>query len=148
MTDILLEKNSLGYYDIDFDDDGDFVTTDGLDTAIIMSILCEKRADKSEITRPEFRRGDWSDELNDVTDYEVGSKFWLLYVARADEEALNFGIDVINEGLQWMIDDKLIKEVVTTGVISVRGITFTIKITQADDEIETFSFPAFEDTGA
>ena len=123
MIDILLEKTALGYYDISFTDEGDFVTTDGLDTAILMSILSEKRADSSEIVTPEHRGGDWSNELNDIVDYEVGSKFWLLYQARANEESLNFGIGAIEEGLQWMIDDELIKEVESLGTIQYRGLS-------------------------
>lgn len=146
--DIALAKNSDGHYDIDFDSTGDFVLTDGLDTAIQMSVLCEKRADDSDVARPEYRRGDWSNELNEVDDYEVGSKLWLLDSARANDESINNGVDSINDGLQWMIDDLLIQSVETTGNLATRGITFNVDITQQDNSVETYLFNAFEETGA
>ncbi|UCF50246.1 MAG: phage GP46 family protein [Thermoplasmatales archaeon] len=146
--DIALEKNSSGYYDIDFNSKGDFVLTDGLDTAIRMSVLCEKRADESEVIKPEYRRGDWSNELNEVDGYEVGSKFWLLDSARTNEESINIGVDAINDGLQWMIDDLLIKSVEAVGNLTSRGVTFTVEVDQIDDRVNTFLFDAFESTGS
>lgn len=146
--DIALAKNSDGYYDIDFSSTGDFVLTNGLDTAIQMSVLCEKRADESEVIRSDYRRGDWSDTLNEVDGYEVGSKLWLLDSARTNEESINNGVDSINDGLQWMIDDLLVQSVEASGNLTTRGITFTVDITQKDNQVETFLFDAFEETGA
>jgi len=147
MADILLEKNSSGYYDINFTDEGDFVTTEGFETAILMSLLGEKRANESEVVEPQFRRGDWSNELNDVPDYEVGSKLWLLYVARANTESMNSGIDSIKDGLQWMIDDNLIKDANAEGTISYRGITFKALVTQENNKVDKYLVDDFIATG-
>ncbi len=46
-----------GFYDIDIDSSGDIDKTDGFDTAILMSFFCERRADESEVTVAELRRG-------------------------------------------------------------------------------------------
>ena len=43
MQDILIEQQSDGTFDIEFEN-GDFKSTTGLDTAIIMSLFIDKRA--------------------------------------------------------------------------------------------------------
>lgn len=146
MIDIKLELTENEYYDISFDSNGDFVLTNGLESAILMSILCEKRADESEVVNPKYRRGDWSNELNAITGYEVGSKFWLLDQARANEESINLGIDAINDGLDWLIQDNLIKSVEVSGEITYRGINFIVDILQKNNQIETYQFTAFAET--
>ena len=144
MKDLLLTLDDENIYDIEFDNDGDFLLTSGLETAILMSLLCEKRADASEITDPKWRRGDWSNELNDVEDYEIGSKIWLLGSGRNTQETLNNGIEAIQDGLQWLIDDNIIKAVTVTGTVGIRKIIYEIKITKPNNEIETYLFSDFK----
>ena len=48
--DIALSLVNNDYYDISFTE-GDYTTTEGLDTALLMSVFSEKRADFSEIPR-------------------------------------------------------------------------------------------------
>ena len=145
--DVLLTQDENQIFDFEWDDNGDFLMTEGLETAIQMSVLCEKRADESEVTRPEFRRGDWSNELNLVVDYEVGSKLWLLDQARTIEEAINTGINAIEDGLQWMIDDLLIKDVEASGVLTERGIIFSVSIIKEDNSVDTYYYGPFSATG-
>lgn len=134
------------YYDIDFASNGDFLMTDGLETAILMTILSTRRADESEIVDPIKRRGDWSDELNEVFEYEVGSKFWLLEQARILQETLNIGIDSLEDGFQWMIDDNIVKEVIVNGEIIDNSINYTIELTKQNNKTETFIYDAFKNT--
>jgi phage gp46-like protein len=137
-----------GYWDIEIDDSGDIRTTEGLESAIYMSVLCEKRADESEIQKPEYRRGDWSNELNEVEGYEVGSKFWLLEKARNTQEAINKGLQYIKDGLEWMIEDGLIDSVgVDFSEKTNRSVQFEITVYKANNESETYYFDAFINTG-
>jgi len=145
--DILLTQNEDDYiFDIDFDTNGDFLLTEGLETAIFMSLFCEKRADSSEIVAPEYRRGDWSNILNDINNYEVGSKLWLLEVARIEQEALNTGINEIEESLNWLIEDSIANERSANGEISGNSITYNIKIEKENNEFETYYFDGFKIT--
>jgi phage gp46-like protein len=144
--DVAFTINSNNVYDISIGDDGDLLGTPGLDTAILMSGLCEVRADESEVTSPEFRRGDWSNELNDVVDYEVGSKLWLLDQARSNQESIDAGNNYLNDGFSWLIDDEIIKNVETTGELTNRGITFTVLLTKQDDKVEKKLFEVFDNT--
>lgn len=147
MKDLLLKPDDFGIYDIDFDDAGDFLLTEGFESAILMSILGEKRADAAEIPSPRYRRGDWSNELNDVVDYEIGSKLWLLDMSRNNQETQNKGSEFIVDGLQWMIDDNLIKDIDVDVVPDSRQLLFNISITKQDNEIETYQFDGFNLTG-
>ncbi len=135
-----------GYYDIDFAPNGDFLMSDGLETPILMTILAVRRADASEVTKPIFRRGDWSNELNDIDEYEVGSKLWLLEQARTIQETLNTGIGSLEDGFQWMIDDEIIKEVTVDGEIIDNSIKYTIELTKENSRTEVFIYDAFANT--
>lgn len=135
-----------GYYDIDFDENGDFLMTNGLETAILMTVLAERRADESEITSADKRRGDWSNESNDINEYEVGSKFWLIDQARILQETINVGIDSLESGFEWMIDDDIIKEVNVDGDIIDNSMIFTIELTKQNNKTETFIYDAFKNT--
>ena len=106
--DIKLIQGSNGLYDIDFSN-GDFDLTDGLDTAIILSIFAEKRASKTQIVEPLLRRGHFTNEFSEVEDYEVGSKQWLFSEQVANSESnLSLLENTIRDGLQWMIQDDII----------------------------------------
>ena len=146
--DVAFTLSSNNLYDITLNDSGDLQGTEGADTAILFSALCEKRADESEVIKPEFRRGDWSIELNDVSGYEVGSKLWLLDSARNNQESIDAGIDYLNDGFAWMIEDNIIKEIDVTGELTFRGIIFTVKLTKQNDSVETRLFEVFSNTRA
>lgn len=109
--DVDLQKTDDGYYDIAFGDDGDFVKTEGFDTAIKMSLMCERRADASEIPSAEYRRGWLGNVQLGFDNFQVGSKLWLLSQARADQDTLNNSVTYTQECLQWMIDTSLIDKI-------------------------------------
>lgn len=135
-----------GLYDIDFDTDGDFLMSDGIETAIIMTVLSVQRADESEVTKAIHRRGDWSNELNEDDEFEVGSKLWLLEQARVIQESLNNGIGSLESAFQWMVEDNIIKEVIINGEIIDNSMKYTIELTKQNSETETFLYDAFANT--
>lgn len=144
MKDILLEKNN-GFYDISFEN-GDFKTTDGLDTSIINSLLVDKRANNSEITESDLRRGWLGNELNDDNDYEVGSKLWLIYQARNNQDAINKAIDHSQDCLFWMKEDSLIKDSVVDASSSGNGITIDIEFIRFDNSTFKKQFELWDNT--
>lgn len=105
-VDILMEKDN-GFYDLAFDN-GDLKSTQGFTSALLMSIFCERRATPSEVATPEKRRGWWGNAFLGFTDFEIGSKLWLLSQARADQVTLNNSITFSTNALDWLIDDKYI----------------------------------------
>ena len=88
MQDILLEQDEDNIYDISFEN-GDFKLTDGFDTAIVLSLFTDARADSSEVSEPILRRGWIGNEQNENEDDNFGSKIWLLEQARTNEDTSN-----------------------------------------------------------
>lgn len=141
--DLKLTADENGIYDIGIADNGDLEMIDGFDTALLMSIFCERRADASEVIDPKLRRGDWSNELNDIEGHEVGSKFWLIDQARNNQDAFNIGLDALNDGFNWMLEDDLVKSVEIDGSID-NGFEYEIDITKQDDKINRYRYENFK----
>lgn len=145
MRDILLEKNTDGVYDISFEN-GDFKTTDGLDTSIIISLFVDKRASESEVFEPELRRGWLGNEQNEDPDYEIGSKLWLLYQARNIPDTLNLAIDRTRDSLIWMLPDGLVKDIQVSGTQAEENITVSVNFIRFDNSILNQQFQLWENT--
>jgi len=92
-------------YDIGITEEGDIATVNSFDTALLMSVLCERRADESEIQNPLYRRGYWGNELSDIEGFEIGSKLWLLQYAIKDNITLSKAKDYSYNGTEWFIED-------------------------------------------
>jgi len=105
--DLKFKQDSNGDWDIDFAN-GDFELTDGLDTAVYMSVFCEKRASSSQISEPNLRRGHFTNEFSKKEGYQVGSLFWL-YTEQAKNTDSNLRLleGAITDGLAWMIEDNI-----------------------------------------
>lgn len=119
-SDIKLNQGDDGNWDIDFAN-GDFELTNGLDTALYMSVLSDKRASVTEVTEPTLRRGHFTNEFSIVEDYQVGSKLWL-YTEQAkntDDNLLLIESTVL-EGLSWMTEDNIISK---AQVVTTRGLS-------------------------
>lgn len=140
--DIKLTQGSNGLYDIDFDD-GDFDLTDGLDTAIILSIFAEKRASKTQIVEPLLRRGHFTNEFSELENYEVGSKQWLFSEQAANSESnLSLLENAIRDGLQWMIQDDIISNSTVSASKNNSRINIDVNLTgkSKDDAINYNTF--------
>jgi phage gp46-like protein len=125
--DIALAAQTDGGYDISLDSDGDIAKTGTLYTAILMSICTDKRADASEVSPPQYRRGWWGNLLNDVQGYEIGSKLWLLDQSRKTQDTLNRAQSYITDSLQWLIDDGYVSGVTVTVTKAQTGIQADIQ---------------------
>lgn len=148
MTDIdfKMVKQSDGIYDLEIDTDGDLKKVDSFDTAIFMSLLTEKRADISEQVVPELRRGWWGNESNDVIDYEIGAKLWLLDQARNIQDVANTGVTYALDCLQWLLDDNYLKDIIVTSTRTVSNITLNIKLIRDDNKVERLFYELWENT--
>lgn len=126
--DIKFKQDSNNEWDIDFAN-GDFEMTNGLDTALYLSVFGEKRASPSQVTEPTLRRGHFTNEFSDVEGYEVGSLLWL-YTKQAKNTANNASLmeDTVRDGLSWMIDDEIISEAKVSSSRSTSGVTLDIEL--------------------
>ena len=144
--DVALRKTAAGYFDISFDEDGDFFKTKGLDTALLMTIFEHRRADESQIAQPEQRNGWLGNNILDIADFEIGSLLWLLYEAKADQATLNFAKSWTLDACQWLITDGYIDRVEVDSFYDENThLNITIKLLQGDKTI-TKSFNLWENT--
>lgn len=143
-VDFKMTRDIEGIYDFTISETGDFETEDSFDTAILYSLLGERRAADSEVQRPNLRRGWIGNEFNE---YENGSKLWLFYGARVDRDTLN---GVQNEGLnglEWMITDGVATNVTAEGTLSGGTVGLTIDIVRPSSEVERRFIDLWDNTG-
>lgn len=136
--DLKLSKDEKGLYDIDFEN-GDFALTDGLDTAIILSIFDERRASSSQVEEPSYRRGHFMNEFADIEGYEVGSLQWLYTQQNTNSNSNVTNIEnALRTGLRWLIEDRIAKNVAVNAVKSGSGVQADIAIEGNSKEDSTY----------
>lgn len=132
-------------HDISFDDCGDILTEDQLDTAILVSLFTDARAEAYEIPIAQYRRG-WIGNLEDPEDL-YGSHLWFLEQVRLSVSTVTQGADHARKALQWLIDDNIATEVFATGFIEGTNGQIRITITKPSSKSETIFVDLWELTG-
>jgi phage gp46-like protein len=143
MIDLALTKND--YYDISFTD-GDFTLTDGLDTALILSVYCERRADASEVSTPNLQRGWWGNLFSLKQNFEQGSKLWLLYQSRNTQLTLNRAIAYAQDAFSWMVEDGLLDNVEVNGEMIAQGIKIIVTLYRSQNIVGNFAYDLWDNT--
>lgn len=92
--------------------DVDVNTDMGLQTAIIISLFTDRKAnDDDELPAGATdRRGWWGDMLADLPEDKIGSRLWLLSREKTVPEVLARAHEYTEEALQWLLDDKVVKK--------------------------------------
>lgn len=119
----------------------DVVSDPGLETAVLISLFSDKRANIEDIIpdlNSDDRRGWWGDVINNTL---IGSKFWLLSREKTGNN-LNSTIEEYTlDALNWMVSDGIAKSitctVTRTGTYNYR---ISTKILRATDNDITFTF--------
>ena len=119
-----------GKYDIKIDTDGDFVQDEGLETAILMSLLLNERANASEVPQPIKRGGYWGYEVNGMQ----FSKIWLVS-GRKTSDKLNKIIEYANSCLQWLVSEGYATGINCSAEFISEGIELTVSITKENKVI-------------
>lgn len=132
-------------FDLQIGDDGDIVTADFFDTAILMSVFCERRASPSEVPQSERRRGWIGNES--TPDFEIGSKLWLYYQARVTRSILSGLESVILAGLQWMVDDGIAESIEVNAELSGGRVVVDIPTKRPSSKVERRYYALWENTG-
>lgn len=128
-------------YDIHFDAQGDIETADQLDTALLMSLFCERRAAASEMPVPELRRG-WIGNVA-TPGIEIGSKLWLYEQARITRSTLNGVTAEALAGLNWLVEDGVALSV--TADTTIAGLA--VNLERSNSEVSTQFYKLWEGTG-
>tara|TARA_R110002074_G_scaffold386474_1_gene568194 strand:- start:10395 stop:12482 length:2088 start_codon:yes stop_codon:yes gene_type:complete len=145
-SDIKLARDSNGSYDLAIADDGDIAWVEGYETAIQMSVLCERRASADVVSLPSMRRGWLGNEDGEIAGFEIGSLIWLYYQQRLTSNTRN-GIEVAaTDALRWFLDENLVENITTSAVIAKDSITLDVSFSVTNAPVETRNFVLWERT--
>lgn len=122
---------SVKCHDISIDADGNLTSETSFDTAIHMSLFCDRRADRSQVQQPYLRRGWAGNEQLNNSDEQFGSLLWLLHQRRTTTKTLNDAQSFAQQALQWMIDQGFATEIIVTAYF--RGSDLYLNITMKRD---------------
>lgn len=135
MQDIKLIHNGR-FWTLD-SENGDLAKTDSLDTAVYMSVFCEKRADEKKVTNPLLRRGHFT---NNFYNYEIGSFLWFYaYQTNITMEKLELIKKAVLEGLKWFLDEKIMTKTIVNAKKRDNGIDLNIELVGKRDNSKYYN---------
>jgi phage gp46-like protein len=132
-------------YDIQVGSDGDIVTKDFFDTAILMSLFCERRAGPSEVPESHRRRGWIGNES--TPGFEIGSKVWLYEQERVTRSIFNLLSQEAFNAFEWFIDDGFVISIKTNVGLNNGSVELTVEFKRSGAKVETKNYTLWENTG-
>ena len=147
IVDIAFIQDQNGIFDWDIADNGDFVTTSGFDSALSMSLLCERRASEAQVPTPRYRRGWIGNADSDFVDFEIGSLIWLYDQKRMTSDTANGIKSEANAGVAWFLEDELVTTITSTVSFKNSTTTLTITFSIPNGPVETRNFELWRETG-
>jgi len=93
--------------------ENDLAPDAGLETAVLLSLFVDRRADAADILPDEEadRRGWWADAFPTVAGDAIGSRLWLLAREKQTATLLPRLEGYAREALQWLLDDGVAERV-------------------------------------
>jgi phage gp46-like protein len=143
IRDLAVKKNKNGFYDIYFEN-GDYGLTSGIETAIWISLFCNKKDPENE--NWESNNGWVGDQLND-DGFEIGSLLWKLKQANLDDDAIIEAQDEAEDCLIWLKDGGYASNISVSIIKNLdNGIKIDIILTRNNDIEENISFNLWSNT--
>ncbi len=140
--------DTIKCHDISVDGDGNLSSDFSFDTAILMSLFCDRRADRSQVQQPYLRRGWAGNEQLSNNDEQFGSLLWLLWQRRTTTKTLNDAQSFATQSLQWLIDQGFATEVIVGAYFRGSDLHLTVKITRDNNIISNKVYNVWKATEA
>lgn len=114
-----------------------------LETAVIISLFSDRRAQPDDVVEGEDRGGWWGDSFADVQGDRIGSRLWLLRREKQTNETLSRAREYCEEALRWLLEDGVASGVsVETQWIRMGVMGVVIEITRPHGQARfTFELP-------
>lgn len=147
-TDALLNTSPLlgeTKFDFQIGTNGDILTEDQLDTAILVSLFTDRRAEAGQVPNPVQRRG-WIGDLETPED-PWGSLLWLFDQARMTNDTATQVRDAAQGGLAWLMRDGISPSIQTRAIAKITGLDLLIDITRPNGKSESFLVSLWDRTG-
>jgi phage gp46-like protein len=133
--------------DIDYAQDAlGLVMDDGLETAVILSLFTDRRAEPDDVIPDgsQDRRGWWGDDFNADSADRIGSRLWLLHREKQLSVVLQRAQSYAEEALRWLIDDGVAESVTVVASIPRKEILgFDIAIQRPHHPVAQYRFEVF-----
>ena len=141
MTDLALQILDDGSFDLEVCCN-DLATTDGLESAVAISLFTNARApDDIELPVGADRGGCWMDSYPDIEGDEMGSLLWLLSREKQTTEVLQRAQSYAREALQWLLDDGVASAVsIIAGYPSIGVMALAISVIESRGNRRRFAF--------
>lgn len=138
---------------IDFDHGSDYALDglglaedDGLETAVILSLFTDRRANADDIIPDgsNDRRGWWADQFADINNDQFGSRLWLLSREKQLTAVMIRAKQYADEALQWLVDDGVAESVEVVASNPRMGILgLAVAITRPGQAVKQYRFESF-----
>ena len=122
------------------------VEDDGLETAIIISLFTDRRANADDVIPDGStdRRGWFGDIFNEVEHDKIGSRLWLLAREKQLQSVIIRAREYAEESLEWLIDDGVADAVVVVASNPRSGILgLEVAITRPLQPVIQYRFETF-----
>ncbi|MEY0256327.1 phage GP46 family protein [Morganella morganii] len=117
---------------------GDLISGDDLQSAIIISLFTDRRAHNDDDYEDEHRRGWWADT---GTDGFIGSRLWLLRRQKLTTKVARKAEDYAREALAWMITDGVVSDIqIRTQIVWPQRLNMVICYHRSDSGAEDLRF--------
>lgn len=150
-TDLAYARDEEGLYDLVIDAGArDLATTDGIDSALMVSLFSDARARADEVADPLMRRGWIGNLVAEVPGDNHGSKLWL-YEQRRLSADVEVGLESESEAaLAWLVEQRLTR-VISADVVrdpAKRAAHLRINGSYPDGQSWAMAFPLIDRTAA
>lgn len=133
MSDVALRwDNDRGLFDLAIVDD-DIAADDGLNTAVLLSLFTDARADDGN----GVERGHWADQFGPDSS---GSQLWRLQRQKRQLGLASATKTWAERALQWMIDDNIATSVAVTVSLDEDVLCLAIEIERPPNEVLNIQF--------
>lgn len=92
-------------------DGPDLASGKDLETAVVISLFTDRRADADDSVDGDDRGGWWGDTYAEIQGDRIGSRLWLLIREKQTDETLSRAREYCEEALRWMLEDGVASEV-------------------------------------
>jgi phage gp46-like protein len=100
----------------------DLDTGHDLESAVMISLFTDRRAEEDDDPTESNRRGWWGDTYSAIENDRIGSRLWLLSRSKEIQPTVNLAQLYAEEALQWLIEDNIAEAVNVTASIVRRGV--------------------------
>lgn len=111
-----------------------------LETAVVISLFTDRRAEDDDPVDPTDRRGWWADTFPGVEGDKIGSRLWELEREKQTQQTLNRAHAYVQEALAWLVDDGVAESIeVETEWVKMGFLGIGVKIDRPEGQ-EDFRF--------